>query len=91
MVRIKVSFNFLNISPDVKLFLLIFFSSGIKSVFCIAANSCDPALEFLKGVICPELFHAYLSIFKKPRKSLLLRQTMLDLTLSLCWERAVAV
>lgn len=61
-------------------------------MFCIAANSCDPALEFLKGVIYPELFHAYLStIFKKSSKSLLLRQTMPDLTLSLCWEKAVAV
>lgn len=71
VVRIKVSFNFLNISADVKLFFINFFSSGIKSVFCIAANSCDPALEFLKGVTRPELFHAYMSItFKQPMKSL---------------------
>lgn len=61
-------------------------------MFCIAASSCDPALGFLKGVICPDLFHAYLgTIFKKPRKSLLLRQTVMDLTLSRCWEEVVAV
>lgn len=48
-------------------------------MFCIAANCCDPALEFRKGVICPEFFHAYLStIFRQPRKCLLLRQTTLN-------------
>lgn len=48
-------------------------------MFWIAANCCDPALEFLKRVIYPKLFHAYLStIFRQPRKCLLLRQTILN-------------
>lgn len=94
VVRIKVSFSFLKVFPDVKLSFINFFSSGIKSVFCTAAWSklLWPNIGISEGGDLSWVLSCLLEPhFKKPGKSLLLRQTVPDLTLRLCWERTVAV